>query len=86
MQKNIITKLAALTLGVIFAFAGCATKNTDNADTKLGATNNAQKSAVDFYSGKISNLEFKSSLIEKIRKENLGDQIIIFKIVNEDVN
>lgn len=88
MQKNIFTKSTAFTLGVLFAFAGCATKNLDNADTKLSATNNAtnQKSAVDFYSGKIGNLEFKSSLIEKIRKENLGDQIVIFKIGNESVN
>lgn len=86
MKKQIITKSATLTLCALTLFAGCSSKSLDSSDTKLNANGGNQKMAVDFFSGKISNLEFKSSLIEKIRKENLGEQVVIFKIGNESVN
>lgn len=86
MKKQIITKSATLALCALTLFAGCSSKSLDSSDTKLNANGGNQKMAVDFFSGKISNLEFKSSLIEKIRKENLGEQVVIFKIGNESVN
>ena len=86
MKKQTITKSATLALCVLTLFAGCSSKNIDSSDTKLNANGGNQKMAVDFFSGKISNLEFKSSLIEKIRKENLGEQVVIFKVGNESVN
>lgn len=86
MKKQIITKSATIALGALTLLAACSSKNVDSSDTKSNASAGSQKMAVDFFSGKISNLEFKSSLIEKIRKENLGEQVVIFKIGNESVN
>ncbi|MDX2107562.1 MAG: peptidylprolyl isomerase [Candidatus Melainabacteria bacterium] len=86
MKKLILTKSATVALGALIVFTGCSSKPKDPADTKLSASGGNQKTAVDFTSGKISNLEFKSSLIEKIRKENLGEQVVIFKVGNESVN
>lgn len=74
-----ITLLIAMSL----FFAGC--QRAENSDaTANGATQNS--SALNYSSGKAANLVYKSSLIEKIRKDNLGDQTIIFKIGNESVN
>lgn len=81
-----INKSATLALGALIVFSGCSSKQKDPVDTKFSANGGNQKTAVDFISGKILNLEFKSSLIEKIRRENLGEQVVIFKVGNESVN
>jgi len=86
LNKQIIIKSATLALCALTAFAGCSANKIETADTAVSVNNADQKHAVDFFSGKIANLEFKNSLIEKIRKENLGEQVIVFKIGNESVN
>ncbi len=89
MFPKYISTSALVLIASSFLLTGCQNSgniesSNDTASTTSGAT---QKSAgLDFFSGKTKKLVFGGSLIEKIRRENISDQKIIFKIGNESVN
>lgn len=82
--KNLYSKSAYVLLAMSCLLSAC--RSGDKAEITASGAPRLQSSGLIFDSGKAADLIYKSSLIEKIRKENFGDQTIIFKVGNESVN